>query len=155
MKPTDKLTFLRGIQMTGADGSVSFGTVFPGFYMGRTNHIHFKVRVGGEIAGKTYQAGHISHVGQVFFPEELCVELMQHEPYNLHKIHRTMQAEDGIFQGQHGAASIAKIEMLKAGGSYRDGMRAELVATVDPTATPAPVGIGPGGRAPRPGGPGA
>ena len=45
--PSDNFTFLRGIQLTGADGAVSFRTVFPGFYMGRTNHIHFKVRIGG------------------------------------------------------------------------------------------------------------
>jgi protocatechuate 3,4-dioxygenase beta subunit len=70
--PTDKLTFLRGIQFTAADGSVNFQTVVPGFYMGRTNHIHFKVRIGGDTDGKSYAAGHTSHVGQIFFPEEVA-----------------------------------------------------------------------------------
>ena len=46
MQPTDKLTFCRGIQISGADGGVVFHTIFPGFYQGRTNHIHFKVRIG-------------------------------------------------------------------------------------------------------------
>jgi hypothetical protein len=32
----------------------------------------------------------------------VALELMQHEPYSLHKIHRTTQAEDDVFNGQHG-----------------------------------------------------
>jgi protocatechuate 3,4-dioxygenase beta subunit len=65
---------------------VSFRTIFPGFYMGRTNHIHFKVRIDGHAAGKSYQAGHTSHIGQIFFPEETATELMKHEPYSRHKV---------------------------------------------------------------------
>ena len=135
--PTDKLTFLRGIQMTGADGAVSFTTVFPGFYMGRTNHIHFKVRMGGHAEGRTYAAGHTSHIGQVFFPEHVAAELMLHEPYKQHKIHRTTQAEDAVFTDQHGAESIAKLQPLYV-NDFRLGMHADLVAAVDPTATPGP-----------------
>jgi protocatechuate 3,4-dioxygenase beta subunit len=128
--PGDKLTFLRGIQITADDGSVRFRTIFPGFYMGRTNHIHFKVRLGGNVNGHTYRAGHTSHVGQVFFPEEMTVKLMREEPYTLHKIHRTTQDEDGIFGGQHGAVSIATLRMNGSGSSAT--LDAELVATVDP-----------------------
>ncbi len=61
--PTDQLTFLRGIQLADRSGVVSFETIFPGVYMGRTNHIHFKVRVGGEASRHTYAAGHTSHLG--------------------------------------------------------------------------------------------
>jgi hypothetical protein len=52
---------------------------------------------------------------------------------------RTTQAEDGIFEQQHGAASIAKLAPRKAGG---EELMAELVVAVDPTATPSPVGMG-------------
>jgi protocatechuate 3,4-dioxygenase beta subunit len=143
--PTDAQTFLRGIQMTDKDGLASFKTVFPGYYMGRTNHIHFKVRIGGQAQGRTYAAGHTSHVGQVFFTEEINAQLMQLEPYSLHRIHRTTNAEDGIFTGQNGRLSIAKIEATA--GTLASGGRASLVAAVDPTATPSPVG--PGGRGGR------
>ena len=135
--PTDKLTFLRGIQLTESDGSVSFHTIFPGFYPGRTNHIHFKVRIGGHSGSETYKAGHISHIGQVFFPEDVALNLMQHEPYTSHKIHRTTQAEDMVFNGQHGDASIATLRPVKP-GDWTAGLHAELIAAVDPTATPAP-----------------
>ncbi len=147
--PTDKLTFLRGIQMTADDGSVRFRTIFPGFYMGRTNHIHYKVRLGGHANSHTYLAGHMSHVGQVFFPEEMTVKLMQEAPYTLHRIHRTTQAEDGIFGSQHGSAAVAALRMSSAGQSPAT-LEAEIVAAVDPTATPAPVGMGGFGGPPPP-----
>jgi protocatechuate 3,4-dioxygenase beta subunit len=120
--------------MTDADGAVRFRTVFPGFYMGRTNHIHFKVRLGGHVGDKTYAAGHISHTGQVFFPEEFAAKLMEHEPYSRHKIHRTTQSEDDVFGDQHGELSIARLKPLGDAAGYE----AELVTAVDPTATPGP-----------------
>jgi len=144
---TDKLTFLRGIQLSDANGVVSYRTVFPGFYMGRTNHIHFKVRIGD---GKSFEAGHVSHTGQLFFPEGLAVRLMEHEPYSKHKIHRTTQEEDHVYSDQHGELSIARIAPLH-GADFAAGMSAELIATIDSKATPARVGFGPGG--PRFGGP--
>jgi protocatechuate 3,4-dioxygenase beta subunit len=152
MHSTDQLTFLRGIQFTNGQGRVEFATVFPGFYMGRTNHIHFKVREGGWVVsragtpdGKTYMEGHTVHIGQVFFPEEFAAELMRHEPYVKHEIHRTTQAEDGIFQDQHGAASIAGLRSVDT--KHREaGYIAEMIVATDPTKTPAPVGMrGPGG----------
>ena len=37
-------TFLRGIQRTDRNGLASFVTIFPGWYQGRTTHIHVKVQ---------------------------------------------------------------------------------------------------------------
>jgi len=152
MKPTDQMTFLRGIQFTDGQGVAVFETVFPGFYMGRTNHIHFKVREGGRVVARqdasqgerTYMEGHTAHTGQVFFPEEFTAELMRHEPYSQHRIHRTTQAEDGIFQNQHGATSVAKLRPMDA-DRPEAGYIADLIVAVDPTATPGAVQMrGPG-----------
>ncbi len=134
---TDKLTFLRGVQLTEADGAVEFKTVFPGFYMGRTNHIHFQIRVGDEIAEPTYRAGHTSHTGQIFFPEDLAAKLMGLPPYAEHNIHRTTQNEDEIFMDQHGGESMARV-MLTNPKEIEAGLHAELIAAVDPAATPGP-----------------
>jgi len=156
MKPTDQSTFLRGIQFTDDRGVVVFDTVFPGFYMGRTNHIHFKVREGGHLVARpdgaqgerTYIEGHTAHTGQVFFPEEFAAELMRHEPYSRHRIHRTTQDEDGVFQGQHGAASVAVLRRVDE-HQPEAGYIADLIVAVDPTATPGPVRMrGPGGLGP-------
>ena len=43
--PTEKTTYLRGLQKTDKDGWVSFNTIFPAWYMNRIPHIHFKVFV--------------------------------------------------------------------------------------------------------------
>src|SRR5579871_1978468 len=119
--PTNKLTFLRGVQLTDADGTLTFRTIVPGYYMGWTNHIHFKVRIDGHLEGKTYAAGHISHTGQIFFPEEICSRLMRAAPYNGHAIQRTTQEEDFVFNGQNGAASIAKVRPLD-GKDFSNGL---------------------------------
>ena len=41
-------TYLRGAQVTNADGVVEFTTVYPGWYPGRTVHIHAKVHLDKE-----------------------------------------------------------------------------------------------------------
>ena len=46
IEPAIGATFLRGTQITDADGMVRFKTVYPSWYGGRTPHIHFKVLVG-------------------------------------------------------------------------------------------------------------
>ena len=44
---TDDLTWLRGVQQTYEDGFVEFETIIPGWYEGRTPHIHLRVRPYG------------------------------------------------------------------------------------------------------------
>ncbi len=43
--PTDDGTSLRGAQATDANGVVRFTTIFPGWYVGRTTHVHCKVHI--------------------------------------------------------------------------------------------------------------
>ena len=40
-------SFLRGIQVTNSAGIARFRTIFPGWYPGRTTHMHVKVRIQG------------------------------------------------------------------------------------------------------------
>src|SRR5262249_54783384 len=42
---TSGQNWLRGYQTTDSGGAVTFTTIYPGWYTGRTVHIHFKVRV--------------------------------------------------------------------------------------------------------------
>ncbi|WP_420879366.1 protocatechuate dioxygenase [Rhodococcus sp. (in: high G+C Gram-positive bacteria)] len=42
---TDDGTYLRGAQVTDANGIAQFTTIFPGWYTGRTVHIHLKVHI--------------------------------------------------------------------------------------------------------------
>ena len=59
--PTDAERYLRGHQRAGAEGRVRFHTIYPGWYSGRTPHIHLKVHAGGDVV----------HTGQLFFPESV------------------------------------------------------------------------------------
>jgi protocatechuate 3,4-dioxygenase beta subunit len=49
-------TFLRGTQLTDGAGWVIFNTIYPGWYDGRTTHIHFKVFLGDRtvLTGQTF-----------------------------------------------------------------------------------------------------
>jgi protocatechuate 3,4-dioxygenase beta subunit len=51
--------------VTGADGAATFVTVFPGWYSGRTVHIHFKVRKGD-----------YEFTSQLFFDESTIASVM-------------------------------------------------------------------------------
>ena len=55
--------YLRGFQMTDATGAVRFTTIYPGWYQGRTIHIHFKVRLF-DGSSATYE-----FTSQIFFDE--------------------------------------------------------------------------------------
>ena len=126
----DATRFLRGVQLTDAQGIAEFATLYPGWYHGRAIHIHLKVHLGG----------HVSHTGQLFFPEDVTEQVAKFAPYaNRLGVHRTTQTEDHIFQTQHGGASMVTLTRLE-NGSNAAGFLATVTLAVDPEATPAPVG---------------
>jgi protocatechuate 3,4-dioxygenase beta subunit len=141
---TDASRFLRGVQLTNAKGIAEFASIYPGWYSGRAIHIHLKVHLGGS-AGDTYAGGHVSHTGQLFFPEDITQDVAKLQPYSKRlQVHRTLQSEDGIFTGQHGSATMLNLARLTK-GSNADGFLATVTLAIDPDATPAPVrGFGPG-----------
>jgi protocatechuate 3,4-dioxygenase beta subunit len=133
---------LRGVQITGQNGLVEFTTIYPGWYAGRAIHIHLKVRCDGRSSDAKYAGGHVSHTGQLFFPEEITEDIAKLQPYAKRLgVHRTTQREDGIFNGQHGARSMLTLNRL-TGSSNAAGFVATATLAVDPHATPAPVGRG-------------
>ena len=85
--------FLRGHQVTGESGTAKFTTVYPGWYPGRTVHIHFKVRTGaGERRGEEFTS-------QLYFADALSDRVYRNAPYASHSGRRTRNDRDGIFQG--------------------------------------------------------
>jgi len=109
-------------------------------------HVHLKAHIGGASADGKYSGGHVSHTGQLFFPEDITEAVARLAPYAQRSaVHRTTQAEDGIFMSQNGSASMLSMTRLKA-GSNADGFLATVTLAVDPEAAPAPVGGG--GRGP-------
>ncbi|RXS97033.1 intradiol ring-cleavage dioxygenase [Silvibacterium dinghuense] len=154
MGRTDNETFLRGVQLSGTDGSVGFLTIYPGWYVMRDTHIHVKVHIGGSEAGKKYAGGHVCHTGQIAFPDELSDRVGQLEPYAQHKVTRTRMTQDMVFHGDADTFTLALTQLDAK--NLAAGFRGVITLAVDPDATPAPTGPGgPGGPGgPRPGGQG-
>src|SRR5919109_727796 len=67
--------FLRGYQVTDANGVASFTTIYPGWYQGRTVHIHFKVRSPAG-ASSAYE-----FTSQLFFDDSLSDQVFTQSPY--------------------------------------------------------------------------
>ncbi|KAH0602018.1 hypothetical protein MHUMG1_00897 [Metarhizium humberi] len=77
-----KTNFGRGIQQTDKDGVVQFSTIFPGHYIGRTNHFHVMSTDNATILSNgTFEGGTVSHIGQVYFDQSLIAEVEKNEPY--------------------------------------------------------------------------
>ena len=81
-------TFLRGTQITDADGWVEFTAIYPGWYPGRTTHIHFKVR----------PTANTEATSQLYFPEDVTTAVYQTPPYDARGQKDTSNAADGIAQ---------------------------------------------------------
>lgn len=79
-------TYLRGTQTAGEDGIVEFATIYPGWYRGRTVHVHVRVHVGGEVV----------RTGQLYFDEARTAEVYAEEPYAAFGDPDTTNATDRI-----------------------------------------------------------
>ncbi len=135
--PMDETRFLRGVQLTNRQGIAEFVSLYPGWYAGRTIHIHLKVHVGGGLASERYSGGHVSHTGQLFLQEEITDQIAKLEPYVNHtSVHRTLHSEDNIFRNQGGAKSMMSLDRLQK-GSNSGGFAAEILLAVNPDASPA------------------
>lgn len=82
-----KETFLRGIQFTDANGRADFDTVYPGWYPGRTPHIHVKIGLDGQELLVT----------QVYFDDALSAYIYEgHPDYDHRPNGYATNADDGV-----------------------------------------------------------
>ncbi len=127
---TDESRFLRGIQLTNSQGVAMFQTLYPGWYAGRTIHVHGKVNLFGSIERERFSGGHVSYTGQLFFPEDITEQIAKLDPYVSHSnVHRTLQTEDPIFRSQGGTQSVLALERLTK-GSDAGGFSAKIALAV-------------------------
>ncbi|PPK67470.1 intradiol ring-cleavage dioxygenase [Actinokineospora auranticolor] len=88
LTPQDDTRYLRGAQVSDAQGVVRFTTVWPGWYTGRTVHIHVMVHVNNTKALVT----------QLMFDEKLNNKVFAVAPYASHLGRDTTNAKDTIFK---------------------------------------------------------
>jgi protocatechuate 3,4-dioxygenase beta subunit len=100
---TSGQTFMRGIQITDVNGLVRFDTIYPGYYPGRTTHIHVKVHpvTGGTLTSQTYFPDNIT---------DLCYQLVP--PYSSRPTRTTRNSNDGIYR-----AATQKIVLANPDGT--------------------------------------
>lgn len=85
--------FLRGYQVTNNSGVARFTTIYPGWYSGRTVHIHLRVRTysGAQVLGQ--------FTSQLFFDDAVTDEVFAVAPYNTRGARNTRNSNDNIYQG--------------------------------------------------------
>jgi len=98
-------TFMRGIQLTDMRGLAAFDTVYPGWYMGRTVHVHVKVHLGGNVV----------HTGQLFFHDPITDVVYKRSPYSKRPNRDTTNANDSIFVN---GGSKSLLTVTKNGAGY-------------------------------------
>jgi protocatechuate 3,4-dioxygenase beta subunit len=85
--------FLRGYQVTDHKGTAQFTTIYPGWYQGRTTHIHVKIRTL-EGSNKT-----LEWTAQFYFDNSVNKQVNAQPPYNKHGPPTTTNEQDGIYTG--------------------------------------------------------
>jgi protocatechuate 3,4-dioxygenase beta subunit len=83
--------FLRGYQVTDANGSAKFTTVYPGWYPGRAVHMHFKMRTAAS------SSSGYDFTSQLFFDDALTDVVHASVPYAAKGTRTLRNAGDGIY----------------------------------------------------------
>nr|WP_068893195.1 intradiol ring-cleavage dioxygenase [Pedobacter panaciterrae] len=108
--------FLRGRQITDADGLVTFTSIFPGWYTGRATHIHVHVYNA---------AGNSLKVTQIAFPEGSGTALAIVNGYKKGMSGYTYNANDNVFSDDKNNSEVATVT-----GSIADGFNLTMKINV-------------------------
>lgn len=111
--------FLRGYQVTDQSGRAEFLTVYPGWYPGRTVHIHFKVRV--------FEGDRRAHefTSQLYFDDALTDRVFAAEPYRSKGPRTTRNPQDGIYR-QRNSGEALLLPVVSDGAGYRGSVAVGL-----------------------------
>jgi len=102
---TEDETFLRGIQKTDAKGVATFKTIYPGWYQGRTVHIHVRVALGGNIV----------HTGQLYFSDATTDKVYKRTPYSSRPARTLRNTGDSIYRN---GGKRSTLKLTKTGSVY-------------------------------------
>ena len=84
--------FFRGYQITDARGEARFVTIYPGWYAGRTVHIHVKIRTE-PVAGRS-----LEFTSQMYFDDSLTDRVHRDQPYAAKGERNARNQHDRIFR---------------------------------------------------------
>lgn len=130
-------TYLRGIQLTDHDGVASFETIFPGHYDGRAPHTHLLTHMNAFVKSNgtiSVWDVPVTHIGQLFWPEDLRAEVEATYPYTENTQSLTTNDEDmwSIVAADESFDPIPQFIYL--GDSIKDGLFAWIQIGVNASA---------------------
>jgi protocatechuate 3,4-dioxygenase beta subunit len=116
--------YLRGVQATDANGTVTFTTIYPACYSGRWPHIHFEVY---EDVDTAVAAGPIVKTSQIALPAETDQAVYATTGYeqSVQNLSRVSLQSDNVFGDDGGIHQIASMS-----GSAAEGYTAALTIGV-------------------------
>lgn len=113
------LTYLRGIQLTDANGEVSFTTIYPGWYAGRITHIHVQVYLNNNFSVTA------TATTQLAFPQDATQAVYASTLYTKGQNSSvTSFASDNVF------SDGTSTEMVSLTGDVSAGYTAQLVIAI-------------------------
>lgn len=141
---TEGEAFLRGWQATDADGVARFTTIYPGWYRGRTTHIHVKVFLDED--GQTNVL-----TCQLFFPDALSEWIFENAPDYVRpgEARDTLNSTDHIAEGQ-GFSTFGAVSEQAAHYAMNVTLGVDRTARSTETVMGPGGPRGPGGRPPGP-----
>jgi protocatechuate 3,4-dioxygenase beta subunit len=101
--------FLRGYQVADKDGMAKFITIYPGWYPGRTVHIHYKIR-SPESAKSPYE-----FTGQMYFYEGTSDRVYAKAPYAARGKRSVSNVTDRIYNHDGGRQSMLAVTPSRDG----------------------------------------
>ncbi len=111
--------FLRGYQVTNSRGAARFTTVLPGWYRGRTVHVHIKIQTIGT-DGHPYE-----FTSQLYFTEEFKSRFLALEPYAAKGAPDTVNSTD-MFYGEGGDQMLLRPTRARRGYAATFGVGLDL-----------------------------
>lgn len=113
------LIYGRGTAVTDSAGEVTFTSILPGWYPGRTWHIHFAIYSGGTVG--TSNGWVLNRVSQFTLPIAAKNAAMQaNYPYNLYGADPQSPDTDNVFSSPTGEWSTTQVATFTgtSGGPY-------------------------------------
>jgi len=137
--------FLRGYQVSDAQGKVQFKSIYPGWYSGRSPHIHAKVR---QFSGSTKT---LELTTQFFFDEQLTQLIYSDSnlPYYPHGLPDMPHSTDQVYNGNNScvpgavAGDTLKLKITRA--SNYASAKFDILIDVSQRCLSAETGQGAGG----------
>jgi protocatechuate 3,4-dioxygenase beta subunit len=127
-------TYLRGVQVTDANGQVTFTSIVPGCYSGRFPHIHIEVFGTLALANSGSNARLVS---QLIVPSAVCTAVYADTTTyagSQANFAAVSVANDNVFGDNSTAENTART--LEATGSVAAGYNATVTVAVNPAGSP-------------------